>query len=52
MFGITAGTYAAFLVAMLVITVVPGPDQMYLTAVALRDGRRAGVVAWLVSPQQ
>lgn len=45
MFGLTVGTYVAFLVTTFVIVVVPGPDHVYLGAVALRDGRRAGVIA-------
>ncbi|WP_120004251.1 LysE family translocator [Nesterenkonia muleiensis] len=45
MFGITMGTYIAFLIATFVIVIVPGPDHVYLGAVALRDGRRAGIIA-------
>ncbi|MFC0531966.1 LysE family translocator [Phytohabitans kaempferiae] len=45
MVDISAGTYLAFLAATALIAIVPGPDHVYLGAVALRDGRRAGVVA-------
>ncbi|QEW03787.1 LysE family translocator [Microbacterium lushaniae] len=42
---IPLAVYLAFLAATLLIAVVPGPDHVYLGAVALRDGRRAGTVA-------
>jgi len=42
---IPVAVYLAFLAATLLIAVVPGPDHVYLGAVALRDGRRAGTVA-------
>lgn len=47
MLGVPIGTYAAFLAATLAIAVIPGPDHAYLGAVALRDGRRAGIIAAL-----
>lgn len=34
-----------FLVACLVVCVVPGPDHAYISAVAVQHGRRAGVLA-------
>lgn len=45
MFGINLGAFAAFLVAVLIIIVIPGPDHMLLAAVSLKDGKRAGVTA-------
>lgn len=37
----------AFVVAVLVVTIAPGPDNTYIAAVALRHGPRAGVVSAL-----
>ncbi|MGP4105080.1 LysE family translocator [Nonomuraea sp. KM90] len=34
-----------FLVTVLVITVVPGPDSVYIVAVAVDRGRRAGLLS-------
>ncbi|SCG57352.1 Threonine/homoserine/homoserine lactone efflux protein [Micromonospora echinaurantiaca] len=45
MLGVPMEAYGAFLAASFVIAVVPGADHVYLGAVALRNGRRAGVVA-------
>ncbi|MGH1562980.1 LysE family translocator [Mumia sp. DW29H23] len=36
-----------FVVAVLVVTIAPGPDNTYIAAVALRHGPRAGVVSAL-----
>ncbi|GAC66378.1 putative amino acid efflux protein [Gordonia soli NBRC 108243] len=43
----TIGTYLGFVAATVAIAAVPGVDHMYLGAVALRDGRAAGLVGAL-----
>ncbi|WP_168209074.1 LysE family translocator [Agromyces intestinalis] len=37
--------YLVFLAVVFTVTVLPGPDHVYLGAVALRDGRVAGLIA-------
>lgn len=45
--GMDLTLLAAFLVACVVISIVPGPDMMYIVANAVAAGRRTGVVAAL-----
>jgi threonine/homoserine/homoserine lactone efflux protein len=40
-------TYASFVVAVVVLCVIPGPDMAYLLGRTVTQGRRAGVVAAL-----
>ena len=42
---VNPGLFAAFLVAALVLVLVPGPDMMFIIAVGVRGGPAAGFVA-------
>ncbi|MBV2366488.1 LysE family translocator [Streptomonospora sp. NEAU-YY374] len=41
------GVAAAFCLAALILSVIPGPDMLYITATGLATGPRAGIVAAL-----
>ncbi|WKU05668.1 LysE family translocator [Micromonospora sp. HUAS LYJ1] len=47
MLGLSAATVAAYLAAIAVLMVTPGPDMMFVLANAARYGTRAGAVAAL-----
>ncbi|SCF06927.1 Threonine/homoserine/homoserine lactone efflux protein [Micromonospora viridifaciens] len=47
MFGLSVAALAAYLAAIVVLMITPGPDMMFVLANAVRYGTRAGVVAAL-----